>query len=41
MSPNFDSVDWISVTNPSYVSGVGTGTAFGPISVVPSARLIQ
>ena len=41
ISPNFDSVEGISVTNPSYVSGVGTGTAFGPISVVPSARLIQ
>ena len=41
ISPNFDIVDGISVTNPSYVSGVGTGTAFGPISEVPFARLIQ
>ena len=41
ISHNFHIVDHISVTKPSYVSGVGTGTAFGPISVVPLARLIQ
>ena len=41
ISPSFDIVDGISVTTPSYVSGVGTGTAFGPISVVPLARFIQ
>ena len=40
ISANFESVVGISVTKPSYVSGVGTGTAFGPISVVPSALFI-
>ncbi|KFM20218.1 hypothetical protein AAA799D07_00499 [Marine Group I thaumarchaeote SCGC AAA799-D07] len=37
----FESAVGISVIKLSYASGESTGTAFGPISVSPLARLIQ